>query len=92
MKGIEINEEVNYDEDDGDDYQVEIKPLKSAVNNQKSSTAKTVNTITTSNGKKSGGVGGGLFASLKSLVGAKVLTKESIEPVMEKMQEHLVGK
>lgn len=33
---------------------------------------------------------GGLFSSLKSLVGAKVLTKESIEPVMEKMQEHLV--
>jgi signal recognition particle receptor subunit alpha len=29
---------------------------------------------------------------LKSLVGAKVLTQESIQPIMEKMQEHLVAK
>ncbi len=35
---------------------------------------------------------GGLFSSLKSLVGSKTLTKESIEPVMEKLQDHLIGK
>lgn len=40
----------------------------------------------------SSSTGGGLFSSLKSLVGGKVLTKEAIEPVMEKMQEHLVAK
>jgi signal recognition particle receptor subunit alpha len=34
----------------------------------------------------------GLFSSLKSLVGSKVLTQETIEPIMEKMQEHLVTK
>jgi len=44
------------------------------------------------NGKKAAAPSGGLFSSFKSLVGSKTLTKEMIEPVMEKMQEHLVGK
>jgi len=35
---------------------------------------------------------GGLFSSLKSLVGSKTLTKENIEPVMDKLQEHLIAK
>ena len=45
----------------------------------------------TSNGK-SGGSSFGLFSSLKSLVGAKVLNKETIAPIIEKMQELLVAK
>lgn len=40
------------------------------------------------NGTKSSG---GIFSSLKSLVGAKTLTKEMIDPVMENLQEHLIG-
>jgi signal recognition particle receptor subunit alpha len=33
----------------------------------------------------------GFFSSLKGLVGSKVLTKETIQPVMDKMQDHLIG-
>lgn len=43
-------------------------------------------------GKKAAKSNAGIFSSLKSLVGAKVLSKELIDPVIEKMQEHLVSK
>lgn len=34
---------------------------------------------------------GGLFAWFKGLAGQKTLTKETVEPVLEKMREHLIG-
>ena len=59
-------------------------PLQNVTNSNTSS--KNAKNLNSSKGM------GGLFSSLKSLVGAKILTKETIAPVMEKMQEHLVGK
>jgi hypothetical protein len=77
--------EVNYEEDVYDDQE--------EVNNNNKKGAKTNGTTTkVPNGTSSSKSSGGLFASFKSLVGNKILTKESIEPVMEKMQEHLVCK
>lgn len=35
--------------------------------------------------------GFGLFSAFKSLVGSKKLTKEEIQPALEKMREHLIG-
>lgn len=35
---------------------------------------------------------GGLFAWFKGLAGQKTLTKETVEPVLEKMREHLIAK
>ncbi|CAF0737470.1 unnamed protein product [Brachionus calyciflorus] len=70
--------EVNYEEEieEVDDYVPETNKNKSKLTSNKQ------------NGKNSTG----LFSSLKSLVGGKMLTKETIQPVMEKMQEHLVSK
>lgn len=34
---------------------------------------------------------GGVFAWFKGLAGQKTLTKETVEPVLEKMREHLIG-
>lgn len=70
---------------DDEDYEEEVKPLKTITNN-----AKTRSNPTKAQPKKA--AAGGMFSSLKGLVGAKVLTQEMIEPVMEKMQEHLIGK
>lgn len=66
-------------------------------NNTKANKKKAAKTNTTTSSKKpaaasGGGGGGGLFSSLRGLVGGKTLTAEVIEPVMEKMQEHLVAK
>ncbi|XP_054650125.1 signal recognition particle receptor subunit alpha [Dunckerocampus dactyliophorus] len=41
--------------------------------------------------KKSGGFGG-MFGMLKGLVGSKSLSLEDMEPVLEKMREHLIAK
>ncbi|KAK1900048.1 Signal recognition particle receptor subunit alpha [Dissostichus eleginoides] len=41
--------------------------------------------------KKSGGFGG-MFGMLKGLVGSKSLTREDMEPVLEKMKDHLIAK
>lgn len=41
--------------------------------------------------KQNGTKQSSLFGSLKSMIGGKVMTKETIEPIMEKMHEHLVG-
>lgn len=35
--------------------------------------------------------GGGLFGMLKGLVGSKSLTREDMEPVLEKMRDHLIS-
>lgn len=35
--------------------------------------------------------GGGVFSLFKSLTAGRVITAQSIEPVMEKMKEHLIS-
>ena len=40
----------------------------------------------------SGGGGGGVFSFFKSLTSGKVVTREGMAPVLEKMKEHLIGK
>jgi hypothetical protein len=92
LRSIEVQEE-DYDEDDDYNQEDNVKqsmPLKTITNNDKN--ART-NVSANTNGKKSNKPSsGGLFSSFKSLVGGKTLTQESISPVMEKMQEHLVCK
>jgi len=39
---------------------------------------------------KKGGFGG-MFGMLKGLVGSKNLTQEDMEPVLDKMRDHLIG-
>jgi len=42
----------------------------------------------------SGGGGGGAFGffnGLRNLVGSKTLTREDIQPVLDKMRDHLIG-
>uniref|UniRef100_A0A7N6B1C1 SRP54-type proteins GTP-binding domain-containing protein n=1 Tax=Anabas testudineus TaxID=64144 RepID=A0A7N6B1C1_ANATE len=41
---------------------------------------------------KKGGSFGGMFGMLKGLVGSKSLTREDMEPVLEKMRDHLIAK
>ena len=37
-------------------------------------------------------IGGSVFSFFKGLAGQKAITKEAIEPVLEKMREHLICK
>lgn len=39
---------------------------------------------------KKGGLGG-MFGMLKGLVGSKSLTRQDMDPVLEKMKDHLIG-
>jgi hypothetical protein len=82
LHGIEI------ESSDGEDYEEEARPLKNVTNN---SSGKVNGTGGKGLVQKPAKSAGGLFSSLKGLVGAKVLTTEMIEPVMEKMQDHLIG-
>ncbi|XP_061637300.1 signal recognition particle receptor subunit alpha isoform X3 [Phyllopteryx taeniolatus] len=50
-----------------------------------------VNATLKTSGKKSGGFGG-MFGMLKGLVGSKSLNLEDMEPVLEKMRDHLIAK
>ncbi|XP_051934426.1 signal recognition particle receptor subunit alpha [Hippocampus zosterae] len=50
-----------------------------------------VNATIKTSAKKSGGFGG-MFGMLKGLVGSKSLNLEDMEPVLEKMREHLIAK
>ncbi|KAK5868410.1 hypothetical protein PBY51_009428 [Eleginops maclovinus] len=50
-----------------------------------------VNQTSKTSSKKSGGFGG-MFGMLKGLVGSKSLSREDMEPVLEKMRDHLIAK
>eukprot|EP00061_Rhincodon_typus_P013680 g40205.t1 len=50
-----------------------------------------VQEISTTSVKKKGGFGG-MFGMLKGLVGSKSLTPQDMEPVLEKMKDHLIAK
>ncbi|KAK2846985.1 hypothetical protein Q5P01_009984 [Channa striata] len=47
---------------------------------------------TSKTSSKKGGSFGGMFGMLKGLVGSKSLTREDMEPVLEKMRDHLIAK
>ena len=47
---------------------------------------------TTSSSNQKSKKGGGVFAWFKGLASQKTLTRESVEPVLEKMREHLIAK
>ncbi|KAL2096517.1 hypothetical protein ACEWY4_008665 [Coilia grayii] len=42
--------------------------------------------------KRGGGGFGGMFGMLKGLVGSKSLTRDDMEPVLDKMRDHLIAK
>lgn len=50
-----------------------------------------VNETSKTSSKKGSGFGG-MFGMLKGLVGSKSLTREDMEPVLEKMRDHLIAK
>lgn len=83
LKPIEIEEEDTVESEEEEEIQVKTTK-KTAVNGKKNAQKPAGPEKTKSSG--------GIFSSLKSLVGAKVLTKEAIEPVMLKMQDHLISK
>ena len=84
LKPIEIEQAENFEGESDDEIQNSKSSKKTPTTNGKKLVAKAE--------KKQAAPSGGLFSSFKSLVGSKTLTKESIEPVMEKMQEHLISK
>ena len=90
LKPIEVSE-TNYDYEEEEDDKENAK-----VQAKKPSKKPTANTAANNKAKngtadKKGAVGG-LFSYFGGLVGGQTLTEETIEPVMEKMQDHLVGK
>jgi hypothetical protein len=91
LRSIEVQDEASYS-DEYDENKENTKPTATAAasksfskgpTNQKSA----ANEPSTSKKPSTGG----LFSSLKSLVGSKTLSIEAIQPVMEKMQDHLIG-
>lgn len=51
-----------------------------------------VESTSTSNSSAPGKSGGGMFSMFKNLVGSKTLTKEDLQPALEKMRDHLIAK
>ena len=49
------------------------------------------NPVQNESGNQKASGGGGLFGLFKSLSGGKTITMETMEPVLEKMREHLIG-
>ena len=98
LSSIEVvsnDDEFVYDDDDDD---VDEPNNNNARGNNNKSSAKASSTAKVNVQKKaptsgsSSSGGGGFFSSLKSLVGAKTLTSESMKPVMDRMKEHLICK
>ncbi|KAI4814884.1 hypothetical protein KUCAC02_005062 [Chaenocephalus aceratus] len=81
MKGDLLSVDCESSEEEEDEMEDEKEKGETVVVNQ---------TIKTSS-KKSGGFGG-MFGMLKGLVGSKSLTREDMEPVLEKMKDHLIAK
>ncbi|XP_051725473.1 signal recognition particle receptor subunit alpha [Ctenopharyngodon idella] len=69
---------VDYESSDDEDEEVEEEE-------------RVVVTQTNKKGAKKGGFGG-MFGMLKGLVGSKNLTQEDMEPVLDKMRDHLIAK
>lgn len=70
---------VDYESSDDEDEEVEEEEKKVVVTDTKKTGA-----------KRSGF--GGMFGMLKGLVGSKNLTQEDMEPVLDKMKDHLIAK
>jgi signal recognition particle receptor subunit alpha len=75
-----------------------LQPLTAAkslqeTHNNNGYSATTNGTANNGTTTSSGGTGGGgIFSYFKSLTSGRTITKESIEPVMDKMKEHLIIK
>lgn len=72
---------VDYESSDGDDEEMEEEEERVVV----ADTSK-------KSPKKAAGGFGGMFGMLKGLVGSKSLTLEDMEPVLDKMRDHLIAK
>ncbi|XP_051953647.1 signal recognition particle receptor subunit alpha [Xyrauchen texanus] len=70
---------VDYESSDEEEEEVEEQEERVVVEN------------TDKKGAKKGGFGG-MFGMLKGLVGSKNLTQEDMEPVLDKMRDHLIAK
>ncbi|KAM7413451.1 hypothetical protein PAMA_020714 [Pampus argenteus] len=78
MKGDLLSVEYESSEEDGEEMEEEEERVVVSETSKTSS-------------KKSGGFGG-MFGMLKGLVGSKSLTREDMEPVLEKLKDHLIAK
>ncbi|XP_077104490.1 signal recognition particle receptor subunit alpha [Siphateles boraxobius] len=76
LKGVDYE---SSDDDDDDDDGEEVEEERVVVPDMKKK------------GAKKGGFGG-MFGMLKGLVGSKNLTQEDMEPVLDKMRDHLIAK
>ncbi|XP_068687236.1 signal recognition particle receptor subunit alpha-like [Montipora capricornis] len=73
--------------------QGELKPMEYESESEEEEEEDAISTGSTAQqGNKSSGLGGGLFSFFKGLAGQKTLTLEDINPVLDKMKEHLVAK
>lgn len=91
MKGVIQDLAVEPSDDDystSSDDEEEEAPRRRAGAPNKSFNKTNGTTATTSGSKKSGGV----FSLFKGLVGAKNLTTEDMQPALDKLRDHLIGK
>ncbi|KAK7160817.1 hypothetical protein R3I93_008479 [Phoxinus phoxinus] len=77
LKGVDYESSDDDDDDDEDEEEEEEERVIVPDTNKK--------------GAKKGGFGG-MFGMLKGLVGSKNLTQEDMEPVLDKMKDHLIAK
>lgn len=88
MKGVIQDLAVEPSDDDyssSDDEDVRRAPVKS---NRTNGTTTATTTTAAASAKK----GGGVFSLFKGLVGAKNLTTDDMQPALDKLRDHLIGK
>lgn len=92
MKGVIQDLEVESENDDdyssSSDESDNVAPVKgkNKQNQQRSTSVKQSNGGSTSSSKK------GVFSLFKGLVGSKNLTTEDMQPALDKLRDHLIGK
>jgi len=80
LKGIEVDYDLDDDEKEGSTpIEDKSSPTKSKKDKEKPSAG-------------GSSFGGGVFTFFKGLVGQKAITREAMEPVLDKMREHLCSK
>ncbi|KAI3353825.1 hypothetical protein L3Q82_005040 [Scortum barcoo] len=75
----------------GDLQSVDYESSEEAAEEEEEEERVVVSETSKASSKKAGGFGG-MFGMFKGLVGSKSLTRDDMEPVLEKMRDHLIAK
>lgn len=93
IQDLAVESEDDYESDDDDD--ADDASEEETTQQQRAKTAPAARkpaATSTAPRKPTSGGGGGVFAIFKGLVGAKNLTADDMQPALDKLRDHLIGK